>query len=122
MSHMTLDAQANEPTATQLRQGIALALSGGGYRAMLFHTGVLIRLNELGLLKEVSRVSSVSGGSISAAYLGLIWKRLTWQDGVATNLRDIYVEDILNFSRRSIDYACGVVGFVTQGFVVTQLL
>jgi NTE family protein len=122
MSRMTLDAQASEPAATQLRQGIALALSGGGYRAMLFHTGVLIRLNELGLLKEVSRISSVSGGSISAAYLGLIWKRLTWKDGVATNLRDIYVEDILNFSRRSIDYACGVVGFVTQGFLVTQLI
>jgi len=86
---MTFDAQANEPAATQSRQGIALALSGGGFRAMLFHTGVLIRLNELGLLKEVSRVSSVSGGAISAAYLGLIWKRLTWKDGVATNLRDI---------------------------------
>ena len=46
---MTLDAQSTEPAATQLRQGIALALSGGGYRAMLFHTGALIRLNELGL-------------------------------------------------------------------------
>ncbi|HYX04969.1 MAG TPA: patatin-like phospholipase family protein, partial [Reyranella sp.] len=70
------------PATTQARQGIALALSGGGYRAMLFHTGVLIRLNELGLLKQVSRVSSVSGGSISAAYLGLVWKKLVWKDDV----------------------------------------
>src|SRR5947209_3396987 len=42
-------------------QGIALCLSGGGYRAMLFHTGALIRLNELGYLPKIDRVSSVSG-------------------------------------------------------------
>jgi hypothetical protein len=31
-------------------QGIAICLSGGGYRAMLFHTGVIWRLAELGML------------------------------------------------------------------------
>ena len=31
--------------------GVALSLSGGGYRAMLFHIGALWRLNELGYLK-----------------------------------------------------------------------
>jgi NTE family protein len=103
---------------TQDRSGIALALSGGGYRAMLFHTGTLIRLNELGLLAQVTRVSSVSGGSISAAYLGLVWTRLDWQNGVATNFRDIYVEPILAFSRRTIDRICGLVGFATQGWLV----
>ena len=30
--------------------GIGLCLSGGGYRAMLFHLGVLWRLAELGYL------------------------------------------------------------------------
>ena len=29
-----------------LEPGIALALSGGGFRAMLFHAGALMRLNE----------------------------------------------------------------------------
>src|SRR6266699_3311930 len=53
--------------------GIALCLSGGGYRAMVFHAGVLWRLNELGLLKALDRVSSVSGGSITAGLLGLKW-------------------------------------------------
>ena len=45
---------------------MALCLSGGGYRAMLFHVGALWRLNELGLLPRLDRVSSVSGGSITA--------------------------------------------------------
>ena len=41
--------------------GIALCLSGGGYRAMLFHAGCLWRLNQLGLLGKLNRISSVSG-------------------------------------------------------------
>jgi NTE family protein len=35
-----------------LGDGIALCLSGGGYRAMLFHAGAIWRLNELGLLRR----------------------------------------------------------------------
>ena len=46
-----------------------LALSGGGYRAALFHLGALRRLNELGALSRVDTVSSVSGGSIVSAFL-----------------------------------------------------
>jgi hypothetical protein len=58
-------------------EGVALCLSGGGYRAMLFHLGALWRLNEAGVLKAIRRISSVSGGSVVAAYLGLetAWKR-----------------------------------------------
>jgi hypothetical protein len=51
----------------QPRQGMALCLSGGGYRAMVFHLGSLWRLNEAGLLKKLSRISSVSGGSRRAS-------------------------------------------------------
>jgi len=50
-------------------KGQGLALSGGGYRASLFHLGVARRLHELGVLQQVSRLSSVSGGSILAGYL-----------------------------------------------------
>jgi NTE family protein len=57
--------------ARQPEQGIALCLSGGGYRAMLFHLGSLWRLNEAGLLPKLDRISSVSGGSIAAGVLGL---------------------------------------------------
>ena len=42
--------------------GTALCLSGGGYRAMLFHAGVLWRLNDAGLLPSLRRVSSVRAG------------------------------------------------------------
>jgi len=44
----------------------ALALSGGGFRATLFHCGALMRLNELGFLTKLSRISSVSGGAITS--------------------------------------------------------
>lgn len=57
-------------------EGMALCVSGGGYRAMVFHLGGLIRLNELGLLRRLRRISSVSGGSITAGLLGLKWPRL----------------------------------------------
>jgi NTE family protein len=55
---------------------VGLALSGGGFRAAFFHLGVLARMAELGLLRHVEVISTVSGGSIVGAlyYVGL--KRL----------------------------------------------
>lgn len=47
---------------------IGLALSGGGFRASLFHIGVFSRLAELDMLKHVDVISSVSGGSIIAMH------------------------------------------------------
>src|SRR5262245_35509598 len=44
-----------------LEPGTALCLSGGGYRAMVFHIGALWRLYEAGLLGGIKRISSVSG-------------------------------------------------------------
>jgi NTE family protein len=51
------------------RQGLAFCMSGGGFRAALFHLGALRRLNELGVLSKVDTFTSVSGGSIMAAQL-----------------------------------------------------
>lgn len=45
---------------------IGIALSGGGYRATVFHLGVLARLAEDNLLEELRFISTVSGGSIAA--------------------------------------------------------
>src|SRR5262245_24686369 len=50
-----------EPEAPPLGTS-GLCLSGGGSRAMLFHVGALTRLNELGVLRSLDRISSVSGG------------------------------------------------------------
>jgi NTE family protein len=64
------------------RQGIALCLSGGGYRAAIFHAGALRRLNELGVLAKVDAISCVSGGSIIGGYLArLILEGLKVVDG-----------------------------------------
>jgi len=46
---------------------VGLALSGGGFRASLFHIGVLARLAELDMLRHVEVLSCVSGGSIVGA-------------------------------------------------------
>src|SRR3954447_4876962 len=70
-----------DPDDRKLENGMALCLSGGGYRAMVFHVGVLWRLYETGLLAQLQRISSVSGGSITAAVLALKWKELTAQPG-----------------------------------------
>lgn len=47
---------------------IGLALSGGGYRAAAYHIGTLRALHKLNVLNKVDVISSVSGGSITAAY------------------------------------------------------
>lgn len=57
------------PKPKDERTDIALCLSGGGFRAALFHSGAMRRLNELGILSQVTTISSVSGGSILAAHL-----------------------------------------------------
>ena len=52
--------------------GIGLCLSGGDYRAMRFHAGVLWSLNKFGYLLKLDRISSVSDGSINVAVSGVI--------------------------------------------------
>lgn len=83
--------------------GIGLALSGGGFRATLFHCGVLWRLNELGVLPQLDRVSSVSGGSITAGVLATRWSGLQFASGVATNLVPALIDPLRAFCRLNID-------------------
>jgi NTE family protein len=82
--------------------GIGLVLDGGGFRAALFHAGALHRLNELRCLPRLSRVSSVSGGSIVAGVLGARWHELRFTDGVATNLDEQVIEPLHAFCQRPI--------------------
>ncbi|ELP29453.1 patatin [Rhodopirellula baltica SWK14] len=51
---------------SQTKMKIALAFSGGGVRATVFHLGVLARLAREDLLGNVHMISSVSGGSLAA--------------------------------------------------------
>ena len=48
---------------------VAIALSGGGHRASLFGLGVLLYLADAGKNRDVVSVSSVSGGSLTNAFV-----------------------------------------------------
>ena len=85
-------------------EGIGVALSGGGFRATLFHVGALWRLVELGILPRVARVASVSGGSITAGVLATNWPALAARPDIPTYTR-LVVEPLRAFCRQSIDSA-----------------
>jgi NTE family protein len=83
---------------------------------MLFHTGSLWRLNELGLLPRLDFVSSVSGGSITAGVLAKAWPRLTFSEaGVATNFEDLICRPLRALARRRVDTPAVLVGILTPG-------
>jgi NTE family protein len=75
---------------------IALALSGGGFRATVFHLGVLARLaaDEQDLFPQVTYLSTVSGGSLCAGLVYAI-NKFRWPTGqeyleqVAFNARNL---------------------------------
>ena len=102
--------------------GIALCLSGGGYRAMIFHLGALIRLNQAGVLKKVSRISSVSGGSITAGCLALAWHRLVFSQGVATNLDAEVVRPVRRLAGVTIDGEAVIGGMFLPGTVSDRVV
>lgn len=82
-----MSTSKHQPLLSKARRDrTGLCLSGGGYRATLFHLGSLARLNEIGLLSRIDTFSSVSGGSIINGMLALAWPRLARNaDGVFTN-------------------------------------
>lgn len=89
---------------TRERRGLALCLSGGGFRATLFHCGALRRLNELGVLSQVATVSSVSGGSIANGMLAMQWAELkkSEKDGVFNEFDALYRKPLHDFCRRDL--------------------
>ena len=102
--------------------GMALCLSGGGYRAMLFHVGVLRRLNEAGVLARLDRVSSVSGGSIVAGVLGLAWKRLAFDEsGVALLLEQLVEEPVRGLARHTLDVSSVLKGLISPETIGEEL-
>ena len=119
--HQPVSAVDVNTDATKIEQGIALCLSGGGYRAMVFHLGPIIRLNEVGLLKKLSRISSVSGGSITAGRLGLEWGNLQFdKNGIAQNLRETVVDPIRALAERTIDADSILGGILVPGVSISD--
>lgn len=67
-----------------MQEKIKLAFSGGGFRAMFYALGGFKRLVECKLDQHVSSISSVSGGSITAAAIMIALHK----DGAFRNVRD----------------------------------
>jgi NTE family protein len=101
--------------------GIALCLSGGGYRAMLFHVGSLWRLHETGILAKLDRISSVSGGSITAATLGLALARLATGGNQALDFGKDVVAPIIAMAGHTIDVGSILGGIFLPGSVSRKI-
>jgi predicted acylesterase/phospholipase RssA len=74
------------------RGKVGLALSGGGFRASLYHLGVLARLAEMDVLRSVEVLSTVSGGSIVGAHYYLEVKHLLETKADADITRQDYID------------------------------
>jgi NTE family protein len=107
----------------QLKDKIALCLSGGGYRAMMFHLGALTRLNEFGYLGLLDRISSVSGGSITAGVLALHWNELGVTPGkaVAAPKFSIVNNELRKLAGQTIDVGSILEGVFGPGTVSEKI-
>lgn len=111
------DDLARQPTA-----GIGLCLSGGGYRAMVFHLGVLWRLYDAGVLNKLARISSVSGGSITAAVLGLNWHELSFDPAkVREDFNAHIVVPVRRLAGKTIDVGAIIRGLALRGPVSRRI-
>ena len=103
--------------------GVGLCLSGGGYRAMIFHVGVLWRLCQAGVLRSVSRISSVSGGSITAGLLALKWKQLSFDPArLDADFARLVVEPLRALASETIDADAIILGLVLPGRVSDRVV
>lgn len=108
----------HDTSATPPEPGIALCLSGGGYRAMLFHVGCLWRLNQLGLLGRLNRISSVSGGSITAGVLGMNWRDAGFAPGAeSSRFESLVVAPIRQLASTTVDEGAIFGGLFLPGTV-----
>ncbi len=115
-AHEPVTGRIGDETTT-LQDGIGLALSGGGYRAMVFHLGAFLRLFETGLLRQCDRISSVSGGSITSAKVGLEWDRLVSRDAFFTHV----VAPIREMAGTTIDAPSIAGGVLLPGTVADRI-
>jgi NTE family protein len=104
-----------------LEDKLALCLSGGGYRAMVFHAGVLWYLNDAGFLPTLDRVSSVSGGSITAGVIGIKWAELekTFDaKGRSAQFGNLVVAPIRAMASTTIDAGAVITGALLPGVTI----
>jgi NTE family protein len=113
---------ATDSDTAQPADELALCLSGGGYRAMLFHLGTLTYLNDAGFLPKLDRVSSVSGGSITAAVLATRWSRLRFDDkGRAAAFGEAVAAPVRKLASTTIDVPA-IASHIFRGVTVNDLI
>lgn len=117
---LPLGAESGEE---KLEDQLALCLSGGGYRAMLFHLGVLWYVNDAGYLPKLDRVSSVSGGSITAGVLATRWSQLAFDaGGRSAQFSDKVVAPVRKMASTTIDAGSVIGGLLLPGTVSDRII
>ena len=96
--------------------GTGLSLSGGGYRAMLFHVGSLWRFHQAGHLHKVQRRPRVAGGSITREVLALAWKRLPF-DGKRAAFETLVADPVRALAGRTLDAEAIIGGIFLPGSI-----
>jgi len=116
MAQAPVESIPTDDAQRKPEKGIGLCLSGGGYRAMVFHLGAIWRLYEAGLLGALQRISSVSGGSITAGLLALKWKDLSFEP---TQLQTDFVPQVVipirSLASETVDKDAVLLGLVLPG-------
>lgn len=89
---------------------------------MLFHLGALLRLNDAGYLPKLARISSVSGGSITAGVLGLAWPKLAFDgNGVGQRFEQEVIEPVRRLASKTIDLGSILRGVFGPGTASDQV-
>jgi len=90
---------------------------------MLFHLGALWRLNEWGYLRKLTRISSVSGGSITAGMLGFKWSKLAFNaNGMATAFDAEVIQPIRALAGKTIDEGAILGGVFLPGSISDKII
>ncbi|QQS40031.1 MAG: patatin-like phospholipase family protein [Acidobacteriota bacterium] len=85
-------------------EGIALTMSGGGYRAAAFHLGTLQMLERLGLRNRLRALSTISGGTIvGAAYVRSLVREQPFPEFVEEFKRFLSSTNVITKSLENLD-------------------
>lgn len=90
------DRRPDDPERPQPGPTIALAFSGGGFRATFAALGVARFLADVGRLQDVRFISSVSGGSIANGMLACRWRELKEADFVSAVVDSKVVDPVVS--------------------------
>ena len=90
---------------------------------MLFHVGALWRLNQWGYLPKLARISSVSGGSITAGVLGFKWAKLAFDaNGIGQAFDAEIVQPIRGLASKTIDEGSILGGVFLPGSISDKIV